>query len=294
MLGTKEMAQSEILRFGDTSAEVGARGAELLSLTIAGRELIWPGDPKLWPRRSPVLFPFCGWLNKSTTRVDGKTYQSKVHGFAPEAAFAIQRIANHRLRLKLEDSPATRAVFPFAFSLTIDVTLAQSSLRYEFAVHNPGQGPLPYALGFHPGFRWPFDGGAREAYRVVFDGAETARASVIMPGGLFTGDDVPAHIREAEMDILAALARADSTVLLNASTRGVAFIAPTGRAIRVGLENFPHWVFWSLPPAPFLCIEGWTGQGDPVGFEGDLFAKPGMIHLPPGGVELHAFDIAYG
>jgi galactose mutarotase-like enzyme len=288
------MAGSEILRWGDAAAEIGALGAELLSLTIAGRELIWPGDPKLWPRRAPVLFPFCGWVNGRTFRVAGRSYESGVHGFGPEAAFAIDRIANHHLRLTLRDSAETQALFPFAFELVIEVILGAASLRYDFTVRNPGQGALPYALGFHPGFRWPFDGGAREGYRVVFDGAETAQASVTTPGGLFTGETVPPPIRGAEFDILAALARSDSTVLLNASTRAVSFIAPSGRAIRVRMENFPHWVFWSLPPAPYLCIEGWTGQGDPVGFTGDIFEKPGMIHLPPGGEGQHAFEIGFG
>jgi hypothetical protein len=39
---------------------------------------------------------------------------------------------------------------------------------------------------------------------------------------------------------------------------------------------------WSRPGAPFLCLEAWTGHGDPAGFSGDIFAKPSMQSLFPG------------
>jgi hypothetical protein len=37
-----------------------------------------------------------------------------------------------------------------------------------------------------------------------------------------------------------------------------------------------------------LCIEAWTGYGDPVGFDGALADKPSMIILPPGGARTHS------
>jgi galactose mutarotase-like enzyme len=48
------------------------------------------------------------------------------------------------------------------------------------------------------------------------------------------------------------------------------------------LDNFPHIAIWSRPNAPFVCLEAWTGHGDPVGFDGDIFAKPSMRTLDPG------------
>jgi hypothetical protein len=52
------------------------------------------------------------------------------------------------------------------------------------------------------------------------------------------------------------------------------------------LENFPHIALWSRSVkgigAPFLCLEAWTGHGDPEGFSGDIFAKPSMRALAPG------------
>jgi galactose mutarotase-like enzyme len=47
------------------------------------------------------------------------------------------------------------------------------------------------------------------------------------------------------------------------------------------LDNFPHIALWSRPGAPFLCLEAWTGHGDPEYFDGDIFAKPSMRLLNP-------------
>lgn len=281
------------LRKGAASARINPTGAELVSLVLGGQELIWPGDPALWPRQSPVLFPFCGWVRDAQFRAKGRIYHSAVHGFAPNSPFQVEQTSLSTLRLVLQDDERTRGLFPFAFRLTVDVALSDAGLSYDFSVQNPGWEVLPYALGFHPGFRWPFDGGAREAYRVVFDGEETAQGVETTARGLFTPNRFKPAIAGADFDVLAALKARDSTVLLQASTRAVSFIAPTGRAIRVETDNFPHWVFWSLPPAPYLCIEGWTGQGDPDGFEGDIMDKPGQIHLAPGHEGRHRFSIQF-
>ena len=63
-------------------------------------------------------------------------------------------------------------------------------------------------------------------------------------------------------------------------------VGPEGR-LRVELEGFPHLVIWSKPGAAFVCLECWTGFGDPVGFAGDLFEKPGMSQLGVGASASH-------
>ena len=59
-------------------------------------------------------------------------------------------------------------------------------------------------------------------------------------------------------------------------------------------EELPHFALWSRPGAGFVCLEHWTGHGDPVGFGGDLFAKPSMRVLSPEAKARHAarYEIA--
>lgn len=271
------------LRNQTCTVELASQGAELMSWRIADRELIWSGDARWWPRRAPVLFPICGWTNGNVLRVDGAEFPCDVHSFGREAKFGLQQTGDASARFHLKDSDWSRAQFPFAFDLTIDVTLSESGLSYAFAVVNPGPRSLPFAIGFHPGFVWPFDGGRKEDYRIEFAQKETATAPVIAPGGLFTDATMPLPLDGRRLDIAAALALQEAQAILNANSAEVAFVAPSGRRIRVSSDGFPHWVLWSRPGGAYLCIERWTGQGDPVGFTGDITEKPGQMLLTPGG-----------
>ena len=49
----------------------------------------------------------------------------------------------------------------------------------------------------------------------------------------------------------------------------MAYVNGRGQAIEISVEDFPHVSLWTKPGAPFLCIECWTGHGDPEGFEGE-------------------------
>jgi hypothetical protein len=85
----------------------------------------------------------------------------------------------------------------------------------------------------------------------------------------------------------------EALCFLNARSRSLRFVAPDGAAIRLELQDFPHIALWSRPPASFLCIEAWTGYGDPEGFAGDISAKPSMRFLPAGARAEHAIRLTY-
>jgi len=59
-------------------------GAELWSIldkhTLT--EHLWQGDPAVWGRRAPNLFPICGKLVNDSCVINGKTYHIPMHGFA--------------------------------------------------------------------------------------------------------------------------------------------------------------------------------------------------------------------
>ena len=59
-------------------------GAEIASIwdKSAGRELLWQGDPAIWPHRAPLLFPVCGPLLDDRFEAEGQQYQMPPGGFA--------------------------------------------------------------------------------------------------------------------------------------------------------------------------------------------------------------------
>ena len=70
------------LTHSDARATIALLGAEARSWRIAGRDLLWPGDPAIWSDISPILYPVVGWTRGSEERVDGVRYPLGLHGFA--------------------------------------------------------------------------------------------------------------------------------------------------------------------------------------------------------------------
>ena len=139
---------------------------------------------------------------------------------------------------------------------------------------------MPFACGLHPGFVWPLPG-ATGPHVVRFDAEERAEVPVIAPGGLFSARRRPIPL-EGRMLPLGPDLFEEALCFLDARSEGLEFAAENGPSLRMELENFPHIALWSRPGAGFLCLEAWTGHGDPEGFTGDLFAKPSMRVLAPG------------
>ena len=78
------------LRNEQISITVSEKGAELQSIKDAnGKEYLWQGDPKFWPRRSPILFPIVCSVNNDTYQVEGQEYQLPRHGFARDTDFTL-------------------------------------------------------------------------------------------------------------------------------------------------------------------------------------------------------------
>ena len=284
-----------LLRRGDATAVVSPLGAEWRAWRVGGDELLWTPDPAFWDATSPVLFPVCGWTRDGVARVDGVIYPLGLHGFARAEPFEVEASGVDFARLVLRDNARTRAQYPFAFELRLEYRLTASTLELVATVRNTGARAMPYAFGLHPGFRWPFAGGDKSDYRVVFDRPERPEVPVIAPGGLFSAARRPVAFADARTLPLddATFAR-EALCFLNAASAGLSFMGPGGRALRVEMENFPHIVLWSRPGAPYLCIESWTGHGDPEGFNGDLAEKPSMIALAPGAEGRHALRYALG
>lgn len=280
------------LTAGEASAAIALRGAEPISWRVGGRELLWHGDPAHWGFRAPILFPVVGASAGGAIRVDGETYPMPQHGFARHAAFALVESAGDSARFRLAESEETLRHYPFRFMLDVTVSLAPAALALAFAVTNAGDGTMPYGLGFHPAFPWPFDGTGREGHQVTFEAAERADVPEVAAGGLLarTGRAVPLAGRALP---LSPELFTEALVFLDARSRSFAFEAPSGRAIEMAVEAFPHLAVWTKPTAPFLSLEAWTAHADWEGAEGDLASRPSMALLAPGEAGRHAVTMSW-
>ena len=281
------------LRDGGASAAVACRGAELRCWDVEGTPLLWSPDPAIWADVAPLLFPVVGWTRGAAIAVDGRRYPLGLHGFARAATFGIVEQAPARARLRLSANEATRDLYPFDWTLEVTYTLAGRSLRVGLDIRNDGARAMPYAIGLHPGFRWPFMGGSLEDYRVEFAEPENRHVPIIARDGLFTRRARAVPLEGRRLALSAALLADEALCFLDARSTSLRFIHRSGAAITLALEDFPHIALWSRPQGRFLCIEAWTGHGDFVDADGDLHAKPSMRHLPPGASARHAAQFSF-
>jgi galactose mutarotase-like enzyme len=281
------------LKAGAAHALIALKGAEMTEWAVGDRPLLWRPDPAVWNETAPLLFPVVGWTKEHQVRVDGKVFPLGLHGFARHREFRLVEHTNDRARLILASDAATRALYPFDFSLTVDYYLSEQMTSVALRVENCSATPMPYACGLHPGFCWPFAGGAPEDYVVRFAKNEDPLVPVIAPGGLIASRKRRLPLENATLRLAPELFDNDALCFLNAASKTIKFEAPNGAAIIVEAENFPHFGIWCRPGNGFLCIEEWTGYSDPEDFTGDLFSKPSMLVLPPGASQRHAAHYSY-
>ncbi len=282
-----------VLRAGDAVAEIALRGAEPLSWRVGGRELIWHGDPAHWAGRAPILFPVVGASTEGQVRVGGRAYPMPQHGFARGSAFALVAEGEDFAHLRLTDTPETHRHYPFAFQLDVTATLSAAALALDFAVFNPGTGPLPYALGFHPAFPWPFAAEGIEGHAVVFEHPEDPMIPAILPAGVLDRKRRPVPMEGDRLPLSPDLFAEGALLFLDARSRAMRFAAPSGAAIGLETEDFPHLAVWTRPAAPFVSLEAWTGHADWSGFSGELAERNTMRVLAPGAGARHRVTLRW-
>ncbi len=288
------MSATVDLSAGAARAVIACRGAELRAWSIGDTPLLWEPEPTVWPETAPILFPVVGWTRETRIVVDGRAYPLGLHGFARHLDFAVREQGPDHVRLVAPSRAETRALYPFDWELQVEHALAGPALTTRLTVRNTGRTPMPYACGLHPGFRWPFAGGAPEDYTITFGEREASAVPVISPDGLFTRQTRKVPLDGRRLALSPALMAREALCFLDARSRNLRFGHPaSGAAIDVTLEDFPHVALWSRPPGRFLCIEPWTGHGDFVDASGDLHAKPSMRHLAPGASASHAATFRY-
>lgn len=275
------------------TARIHPLGAELHSLTdAAGREYMTDADPAYWTGHAPILFPIVGELQGGTYRLDGREYALARHGFARRSRFKLVEHRDHLVRWRLTDSAETRAVYPFAFALELGYRLHGARLEVEAVVRNTGDGPLPFNLGFHPGFAWPLPGGGDKlAHAIVFEREEPADLRALDGQGLFAGSTA-SPVRGDTLPLAPDLFAADALVWDRLESRSLTYRgAAASPALHIAFPDTSYLGIWQKPGADFVCIEPWQGLADEAGFAGDFTQKAGIVTLAPGGTRSFRMDV---
>jgi len=235
---------------GDQLRLVPERGGLVTGWRSAGREVLYLdqdrfADPALSVRGGiPVLFPICGNLPGDQLTVAGQAYPLRQHGFARDLPWQLAPLADGRgVTLTLADGPQTRAQFPFAFQLSLELRLGPGSLAITARVRHcgaAGEAPMPFSLGLHP-------------YFAVADPGQV-RLEGLPPRCLNHLTMAPAATEE----LLPRLG--DGVDFFCADAAAVRLVDPLeGRELVLETQApFDCVVVWTEPPRAMVCLEPWT------------------------------------
>ena len=108
---------------GQLSVQLANTGAELQSIQHlpTDTEYLWQGDPAIWARRAPNMFPVNVRFKDDQFLYKGKPYEMPRMGLAANADFVVREDSDSAGRVVhlLESSEETLRQYPFPFRLEI-------------------------------------------------------------------------------------------------------------------------------------------------------------------------------
>ena len=272
-----------ILENEDLRVTVSDAGAELISVMDKKHdsERIWTGDPAVWNRHAPILFPFVGKVMEGKYRVAGREYEMKTqHGFARDMDFACVGETPVSVTHCLSATDWTREHYPYDFRLTVTHRLAGNRLFVEWAVENLGADRMYFSIGGHPGFLMP-KGVQKEDCRICFPGADTLRYRNASKAGYALPETKTLPLKEGCAPYQADIP--DTWIFEDSQVRQVGILLPDGRPlVMLHCDEFPMLAVWANPKGPFICLEPWFGRTDDEGFRGTMDQKKGIQSLGSG------------
>lgn len=263
------------LRGPGLEAVVSPVGAELRSLRLHGREVLWHAGPE-WPRHAPVLFPVIGRVEDDQVLVDGRAHSMGKHGFARDLAFAVESCTGSRAELRLESTAATLEHYPFAFELVVTYDVTGAGLQVTFTVSNTGHRPMPFALGWHPAFRWPLTPGSDRAdHRLELQSAEPGPVRRVT-NVLLRPERSPTPVRDRLLRLTEQPFHDGALILEDVRSSALVYRGPDGQGLELTWDGFRHLAVWTPLDADLLCLEPWTGLPSPRGWRDELSGMPGL------------------
>ncbi len=185
--------------------------------------------------------------------------------------------------MTLISSPATLAVYPFAFRLDNHYALRENTLQITHTVTNLDSKTLPFSLGAHPAFNCPLlpDENFTD-YQIAFPQSENLTRLKMNPDSTFAPQRLHFGQNVTTIPLTRELFADDALVFENLASRTVSLLGPK-HSIALNFEHAPWFGIWTK--GDFICLEPWQGHGDfphpPLNFtdrEGTIMLDSQQIH----------------
>jgi galactose mutarotase-like enzyme len=260
--------------------KIKRRGAELNSVfnKATALEYMWSGDPAVWGKTSPILFPIVGTLKMDTFLFRNKHYTLPRHGFGRNSDFEITDQKEDSIVFLLKSSSESFEKYPFHFELRVKYHLSNDVLLVTYFVKNLDDETIYFSLGAHPAFKVPLvDGLTYTDHYLEFNQSEDFQRWPISKDGLIETQPVSLDNHSSKIDLSKELFWQDALVFKDLKSNMISLKSHTHKhGLDFSFEGFPYMGIWAAPNADFLCIEPWCGIADSVDHDQQIISKEGI------------------
>ncbi len=259
----------------NSSAKIDSKGAELKSLIINGRELMWNSDPEFWGKSSPILFPAIGNVRNNETIINGKKIKLGKHGFARDNEFTSGRATENSAIFSFRNIPE-KTSYPFDCTLSLNYSLRADSLYIKYNVLNSSWEDMPYCIGAHPAIACQ----NLDNCTIEFENRENASTPVMnLETRMFQSENRIKRLNNAKI-LKLSYDMFDNDVVYfdDIKSRSVVFKENGKTLARISFTGFTSLGLWTPAGkrAGFLCIEPWCSSDDYDNDNGVFADKKGI------------------
>lgn len=280
------------------SVEFREKGAEIISIYSKKTDIeyLWQGDPLIWAKYSPILFPIIGRLKDGEYYIDDTKYKMNVHGFASEMNFDIIHRSSNRIVFYLTYDDETIMQYPYKFHLEVSYELIYNTINVQYTVKNIDDGSIYFSIGGHPAFNCPlFKNESVEDYYLEFDVEKDIESYIVSnETKLIKNSKFLVSRAIKNLYLRTELFNNDTLIFDNFHPKRLCLKSKNhNHSITMEFEEFPYVAIWAKKKngllSGFLCIEPWFGIPDFEHTSKILKEKAGIIELD----EKETFECKY-
>lgn len=258
------------------SVNISELGAEIISITVDGKERLWDGDPAFWSGTAPVLFPICGGLPNDRFTYNGKEYTMPKHGFARQQNFKVEKLNDLSATFLLESNPETLKMYPWDFEFRITYSIMNKRIKIDYDIKNLSEDTMYASVGAHEAHACP---GGIEDYDIIFERNETLN-SCGLEGNLISNELIPVIKDTDTLPLYEKYFEIDALIFKDLKSRSAKLRnRKTGESLTVEFNGFDYLLLWTKPKAEYICIEPWTGIPPMVNSGCDITEKEGITAI---------------
>lgn len=260
--------------------EVSNIGAELTSIKFNNKEMLHNGK-EFWDRQAPILFPTVGRLKDNKTIISNKKYEIPQHGFAKDMKFElIEETENEKVYIA-KSNEETLKMYPFKFELYTRYRIDENKLTVEYKVINKDNKEMIFGIGGHPGFKLNMP---QEEYYFELEAEEDKVEFMEVEGNYISNKPAKNILKNNKIiEITKDTFINDAIMMKNLKSRTITLKQKKDniKILEFNFKEFPILAIWSMPGAPFICLEPWFNYADKVKETGYFKDKEGVITLNP-------------